>query len=34
VENEPIVILTPEDNINVLVGCSGGVGTFGGTATY
>lgn len=33
-KNEPIVILTPEVNTYVLVGCSGGVGSFGGTATH
>lgn len=31
--NESIVILVPDVETNMLVGCSGGVGSFGGTAS-
>lgn len=33
-ENETITILIPETDTNTVVGCSGGVGSFGGTATF
>lgn len=31
-ENEPIIVLAPLTDVNILCGCSGGVGSFGGTA--